>query len=246
MTFHKNTALIIEPRNLSHPLQQIICEFSCKLSTEQWIIVFYCGKGMKTTWEQVFEDIHENIEIRELSVNNLTSSEYSMFCKKKELWTSLYGDFVLVFQLDTFIKNEPPYTIDYFMKLGHSYIGGNMSYSWQEIQSSHLESYRNWNGGLSLRKRQDMIHIIDYLGENNLAEDVYFVKGCMELGFGHGNDEKSSHFAIHTIYKDDFFGGHQPSSHVLRQLSLKQKNCLQLIENDGLKSFFVYNNDITS
>jgi hypothetical protein len=40
-------------------------------------------------------------------------------------------------------------------------------------------------------------------------EDVYFSIGCARLGLPLGDDEASSHFCIHYIYKDSFFGFHQ-------------------------------------
>jgi hypothetical protein len=42
-------------------------------------------------------------------------------------------------------------------------------------------------------------------------EDVYFTLGCYKLGMPVGDDEESSHFAVHKILKNGFFGFHQPS-----------------------------------
>ena len=85
--------------------------------------------------------------------------------KSKELWQTLYGDFVLTFQADTYILKKAPYTIEYFINMDKSYIGGNMDHGWNElIRENIYPNYRNFNGGLSLRKRLDMIEIINIYG----------------------------------------------------------------------------------
>ena len=42
------------------------------------------------------------------------------------------------------------------------------------------------------------------------AEDVYFTIGCHRLGLPLGDDEASSHFAVHSFYKERYFGIHNP------------------------------------
>jgi GR25 family glycosyltransferase involved in LPS biosynthesis/predicted O-methyltransferase YrrM len=223
-----NTALIIEPRD-DDDVIDVIFDFNNKLNKDShnWQIVFYCGKNLKTKWMSVFKDI--NIEIRELDTNNLTQNEYSDFCKNKELWESLYGEFVLVFQLDTIIRNEEPYTIDYFTKLNKSFIGGNMYYNWHELTRENIHiNIKNLNGGLSLRKRLDMIKIIETFNPENTirpsykiqtdAEDVYFTIGCYKLNLEIGDDEASSFFAVHTIIKEQFFGCHNPCIEIKQKL----------------------------
>ena len=64
--------------------------------------------------------------------------------------------------MHTYILNVSPYTIDYFMNMNKSYIGGNMESEWKElIRENIYPKYINFNGGLSLRKRLDMIEIIN-------------------------------------------------------------------------------------
>ena len=146
--------------------------------------------------------------------------------KSKELWEALDGEYILTFQADTWILNQAPCTIDYFMSLNKSYIGGNMSYYFQEFDYQNIKQpeYRNFNGGLSLRKRSDMIKIIDafppkktitFYKTNTVsclheycAEDVYFTVGCYKLGLPIGDDVESSYFAGHTIFYDNVFGLH--------------------------------------
>ena len=227
-----NTALIVEPRDMKR-IPLIINHFLFTLG-QNWKIVFYCGAGLKSKWISM---VNREVEIRELLVSNFTASEYSDFLKSRELWNSLYGDFVLVFQTDAWIMNEPPYTIDYFVSRNKSYIGGNMCYKWAQCEFN--TPFWNYNGGLSLRKRKDMIKIIDTfppvktldhppLGQEHLskdnpletfAEDVYFVSGSYKLNLDLGDtDEECNKFALHTIFYPRAFGVHKPSWFVRQEL----------------------------
>jgi hypothetical protein len=215
----RNTVLLIEPRILNHIPDVIEKYYKC---LPNWNFVFYCGKNTKNYWEGKLE---KYVELRELDFDNFDSpSKYSFFLKQKNLWESLYGDYILTIQADTMIMSIEPYNIDYFIKLNKSYIGGNMNFKWNEIKRENINfNYFNFNGGLSLRKRKDMIKIIENFPPNLFndetiyssnfetdPEDVYFTLGCYKLGLPIGDDEESSYFAVHKIYKNAFFGLHQP------------------------------------
>ena len=155
------------------------------------------------------------VELRQLDSDNWINGEYSAFFKEKGLWLSLKGDFVLTIQLDVWLFNDYPYTIDYFINQDRSYIGGNMCYSWNEFASLGIHTQiNNFNGGLSLRKRKDMIKIIDYFNHinepmyNNFPEDVYFTVGCYKLQMKTGDNDETMRFAVHCIYYDKCFGVH--------------------------------------
>jgi len=225
----KNTVLIIEPR-MSTLLPKIINEYYNILGSKNWNWVFYCGNGNKEYWESVFNN--SVVEVRELVVDNFEKPcEYSDFCKTRGLWESLYGKYVLTIQLDTWPMNIKPYTIDYFIGMNKSFIGSNMNYKWYEIEREGISSqHYNYNGGLSIRNRMDMIKIIDmfppmktmdYTQDDKLsirmetdAEDVYFVIGCYRLGLDIGDDDECSHFSVQYIMKDSFFGIHQPDESI--------------------------------
>jgi len=234
-TGNRNTALIVEPRFLEI-IPYVINEY-CKILGDNWIIVFYCGKGLKQLWENKLDLLKNNVEIRELEVNNLNALEYSYLFKQRQLWESLYGEFVLTFQTDSIIKNIEPYTIDNYMKLNKTYIGGNMCYEWRELLREKIHvKYKNFNGGLSLRKRVDMIKIINTFGvdftEKNSKniktdpEDVYFTLGCYKLNLPVGDDKFCSHFAVHSIYYENFFGLHN-SSYLSKTQLLKDHSDLE-------------------
>lgn len=213
----KNKALIVEPRDLTN-LDKIILNVSKKL--DNWKIVFYCGKGLKKRYVKQFKSI--DIQIIELDCNNFTFEEYNNFMKSKKLWESMNSKYTLVFQADTYIFNTAPYTIDFFMEMDLSYIGGNMSYNWKELKFNNLNpTYKNFNGGLSLRKNKDMITIIDTFPPTNsdgnykilesYGEDAYFTIGAYKLGLKVGDTAICQHFCIHCIIKDQCFGIHKGS-----------------------------------
>ena len=145
----KNTILLIEPR-LKKEILCILANTYNNLGNE-WNYVFYCGKSLKDYWQKQLPNF---IEVRPLDVDNFENTRlYSDFCKKKDLWDSLYGEYVLTIQLDTWIMNLQPYDISYFINLNKSYIGGNMGYTWGYFDKINLyHKFRNFNGGLSLRK----------------------------------------------------------------------------------------------
>jgi hypothetical protein len=243
----KNTVLLIEPRMLEH-LSNVI-KNSQEMLGESWNYVFYCGKNTKHVWEKHMT----GVDIRELPVENFQEPRfYNDFLKSKELWESLEGEFVLTIQADTWImehctmehaqmehctmehaqmghctmekKGTPKYTIDYFINLNKSFIGGNCEYRWHEFDRENIQvNYPNFNGGLSLRKRGDLLKIIDTFppeptetyGHDSKkiqtdAEDVYFVLGAKKLGLSVGDTEDCQHFAVHSYYVDGFFGIHNP------------------------------------
>jgi len=223
--------LLIEPRNVTSEITLILANTYNKLG-EQWNYVFYCGKSFYENWKNILPNF---IEIRALDCDNFENTKlYSDFCKKRELWESLYGDCVLTIQLDTWIVNMEQYNIDFFISLNKSFIGGNMEYTWGYFDKMHIHhEHRNFNGGLSLRKRKDMIKImeefppeqttddkISFLKEH---EDVYFTNGCINLNLPIGDDEVSSHFSLHSKYHTEYFGMHQPNSHVANKINETHK-----------------------
>jgi hypothetical protein len=238
----KNTVLIIEPRILEH-LPNIINNAQ-KILGDSWNYVFLCGKGQKSYWEKQLETCI-SIDIRELLVDNFSEPRlFNDFLKSKSLWESISGEYVLTIQSDTWLMKDPKYTIDFFIHLDKSFIGGNCNYRWHEfIREDLLFEYPNFNGGLSLRKRQDLITIIETFppepteqwGHDSRrmetdGEDVYFIQGCLKLGFGIGDTEECTHFAVHSYYIDGFFGIHNPYDPVTK-LHLK-KNHPELKQNN--------------
>jgi len=207
---YKNTVLLVEPRNIPHVF--VTLDNAYNVLKNDWHYIFYCGKSV---YDEFKTKIPHYVELRQLDSDNWPNGEYSTFFKNLDLWNSLHGDFILTIQLDVWLFNIYPYTIEYFLKQDRSYIGGNMAYPWKELIDSQIyPTINNFNGGLSLRKREDMIKIINYFNElndqvyNNYPEDVYFTIGCYKLQLKTGDEEETSRFSIQCIYYDKFFGVH--------------------------------------
>lgn len=230
---NKNTVLLIDPRFIQDDILVLLANAYNKLG-DNWNYVFYCGKSSKNTWKSLLPNF---IEVRELEHDNFENGKlYSDFLKKKNLWESLYGEYVLTIQLDTWIMNIEPYTIDFFISLNKSYIGGNTKFNWGYFTKRGIyHTFRNFNGGLSLRKKNDMIKIINNfpplqtIDDNNHTtllseyEDVYFLVGCINLNLPIGDDEACAHFSLQNYYYDKYFGIHKPDEHVSPYLNNSYK-----------------------
>jgi hypothetical protein len=226
-----NSAVIVEPRKIRQTID-VLYRFYNKLNTN-WKFYLFCGKNTTEWWQS---KIDFPIDIIELETDNLTSTDYNDLLKTVSFWNSIQGEYVLIFQTDTWLNDNPIYDIDYFVKKEYSYVGGNMSYMWAEMSILHsfnisYKEYGNYNGGLSLRKRKDMLQILNQyppeptmpyicmeVTEENkteivgrTAEDVYFTLGCYLLNLKIGIEEECSYFACHTVYRQGCFGFHLSS-----------------------------------
>ena len=229
-----NTVLLVEPRRIIF-IYDLLKQYQDTLGKMNY--VFFCGKSSLEHWKKELNLLKYKVELYPLPVDDMKNSdEYNDFMKRKDLWIYLKGKYVLTIQIDTWINNNKnnKRNLDYFIGLNKSYIGGNFCHKWHELERESIHtSYNNFNGGLSLRNRLDMIRVIDTFPPQPTikksqrletdAEDVYFTIGCIKLGLKVGDDEKSISFAIHdTEYKkdilDNFFGIHQPSNRILPYL----------------------------
>ena len=206
----KNTVLLVEPRRILYTF--VVLKNAYDILKDDWHYVFYCGKSVYNEWLGL---VPPYVELRALHCDDLANGGYNDYFKTRQLWESLDGEFILTIQLDAWILNEYPYTIDYFLKQDKSFIGGSMPYSWKEFQTRGVYlPFNNLNGGLSLRKRADMITVIDYMSSlndksiNSLGEDVYLSLGCYKLNMKIGDDETTNNFAVHHVYQDSSFGIH--------------------------------------
>ena len=204
----KNTAIIVEPRMIEH-LPELITKFYNGLK-DTFKFKFYCGKNRKKIWLKRLKGI--DIQIIELKKDNFTVDDYNNLLKSRKFYESIKSEYILIFQHDAWIINTIP--ISTFINLNKSYIGGNMSYRWFELERENIfPIYRNFNGGLSLRKTVDMLRIIDeYPDTVNYPEDVYFTVGCYRLNLPIGDDEISCTFCNHTYITDKCFGIHSINS----------------------------------
>jgi len=203
-----NTALLIEPRKMDL-CAAVIRNFQEVLGKD-WKFIFLCGAGMTSYYIQLLNDLPFPVELWELNVTNLACDQYNNLLTSRELWEITESEFVLIFQTDTWLNKNCSRTIDeYFI---YSYVGGNRDYEWKEL-TSLSEPYNPrgpFNGGLSLRRRLDMIRIIDHFQtlDVKFGEDVMFTMGCYMLGLPIGDSGLADTFCIHSFLIPDPFGFH--------------------------------------
>jgi len=207
---HKNTVIMVEPRRIMYVFPTLKNAYD--VLGDNWNYIFFCGKSVYNEWKTL---IPSYVKLVALDCDNLTPDEYNHLFKQRKFWEQLQGEFILTIQVDAWLVNEYPYTIDYFIKQDRSFIGGCMPYSWDEFKENGINlPYNNLNGGLSLRKRCDMIKAIDYMNSlnndviNSYGEDVYLSMGCYKLNMKIGDDESTCHFAVHNDYSKYSFGLH--------------------------------------
>jgi hypothetical protein len=227
----QNIAIFVEPRK--HDKVIIVLEQFMKI-LKDWRFVFYCGKNLSKYWQEKIKvkikvNINKNIIIRELEVNNLNSQEYSNLLKSYKFWNENSSNYVLIFQTDAWLNENSKFDINIFLEKEYSYIGSNVCYKWPHLNYiSNLfktKIYKNFNGGLSLRRHKDMMFII----ENNkiklnllklleIPEDVFFVLNCYLLNLKIGDDEFCNNFSCHSVFVESSFGYHQPLKHILNRV----------------------------
>jgi hypothetical protein len=145
----------------------------------------------------------------------ISKSQYSSFVIKK-LNEYIDTDYVLINQWDGYIINFDKWSDQFF---DYDYIGA--PWWWKD------DSLYGGNGGFSLRSKETMIKVINYISilETNIntstknymkhsnliicPEDVYFSKNIQEFNLGKVADRKTAFdFSTETIYNVNSFGGH--------------------------------------
>jgi hypothetical protein len=127
-------------------------------------------------------------------VNIKSTSDYSALLMTKAFWESFDTEDILIFQHDSALLRTG---IEEF--LGYDYIGA----TWW------FEPYVG-NGGLSLRKKSAMLHILDnYNLHKEMPEDVYFAYGCRDLGLKLAPIEAADKFSVESKFVLGSMGYHQ-------------------------------------
>jgi hypothetical protein len=91
------------------------------------------------------------------------------------------------------------------------------------------------NGGLALRRKSKMIEIIDKTEYNGENEDMYFARGCKEVGCNIADVEKLKEFSNETILTEHSFGVHKVWGYYNDdELNEKYKNCPEIREVKNL------------
>ena len=197
---YKYTAFIIEPRQ-HKALKFVICNFLCNLSDEWGMIIFH-GNNNYEYVKNIVSSLEENqknriINIINLNVDDLNSRAYSELFMSKDFYNYIPTNTFLVFQTDSIILKENKDNINLF--LDYDYVGA----PW---------IYNNFvgNGGLSIRKKNKMLEIIDSKGyQQNINEDYYFSTNIdKKIVYNVSDHITARSFSVETVFYETPFGVH--------------------------------------
>ncbi|MCF7980451.1 MAG: hypothetical protein K9K86_00600 [Pseudomonadales bacterium] len=209
----RHVAVIADNRR-DQVLLHVIRHFRSRLPKYEWAIIFICGIEHAEHYKSTLDGLGITIKPTLPCVFGL--NEYNDLFKSLSFWESIPGDpeFVLVFQMDAFLCQQSPYSIEHFFQ--YDYVGGYAPQSWwsKELKVEGLSPQLQCiNGGLSLRRLSSMLEVVknfppqptqEYLpGMSDFrcfAEDVYFYIGMTKMGRPVASDNFSRAFCTHSAW----------------------------------------------
>lgn len=196
-----NTMVIVETRKHPH-LQPVLKCYAHFL--RDWSLHLYYGQDNEDQVKEIVKD-WSCINLHKVNVKSIL--DYNQMLKTKEFWSSLPSNNILIFQTDSLIRNNK---IEEFLQ--YDYVGA----PWYEgVKLEDGTFVKVGNGGLSFRKRDVMVKIIEkYLSEDNFIEDGYFSKYLYLDKYNVPSTEIAKKFSVESIYYEDPFGMHKPYKNI--------------------------------
>jgi hypothetical protein len=191
------TAIIVEPRRHA-ALEFVLENFLENLSDEWNIIVFHGTENIEYVANIVskLERFKNRITLHNLGIRNLTIPAYSRLFASKSFYDNIPTETFLVFQTDTMIFSQNKDLLQQFIK--YDYVGA----PWPSaMHGAHVG-----NGGLSLRRKSKMLHIIHSRPYRGEPEDVYFSSNPIYVP----SVEEAKRFSVENIFYPESFGCHKP------------------------------------
>jgi hypothetical protein len=207
----KYTAIITEPR--IHPAWKLVLNNFLTNLDERWNFLIFCGLLNKDFLVELidtnFKEHKHRITIKQLSVENFTSKEYSNFMVEPLIYELIPTETFLTFQLDTLISAKyKDYIYDF---IEYDYVGA----PWNSIYFANIGNCVG-NGGLSLRKKSVILNTIKNDIYNNRYkdnEDVFFSFNITNKP----SKEKAKLFSVETIFSEKSFGIHSCYGHLSQE-----------------------------
>lgn len=197
MTINVYSAVIVEFRQ-HRALRFVLSNFLNNLS-EDWGIIVFCGNLNSAFVDNILAKLASNrITKYQLDIDNLLPHEYSKLLMDKYIYHMIPAETFLIFQTDSVILEENKDKINQF--LHYDYVGAPWGSYSDDVG----------NGGLSLRKKNKMLEIIDKDTRKDLPEDLFFAQTkCVSL-----NKPDRTHalsFSIENWHgNNNPFGCHKP------------------------------------
>jgi Protein of unknown function (DUF5672) len=195
---NERAAVIVETRS-SFWLPLVIANFADKLPN--WNIYLFLTLD-------VYNFLIPHLKTSRLKINifdvtgRFGPQEYSCMLYQREFWNMIREDVVLIFQTDTVIFKEPDPS--YYQ---YAFVGSPCG----ELSENFI-----MNGGLSLRSKRAMLHIVNSLSEfPKEPEDVYFTNKCRQLNMRVPDIRTCFKFAAESRAHKDVIGVHGTDKYYL-------------------------------
>jgi hypothetical protein len=192
-----NAAVIVEPRE-DELLDLVINNFMYFLQEDWSLYIFHGNKNDKFV-KNITKNMGE-VYLINLNVNNLTTNEYSSLLTSENFYKLIHCNNILIFQMDTLLRK--PISKEF---MEYDYVGA--PWTWE---------HKGWwrgkvgNGGLSFRKKDKMLKIIQTYKYNGGNEDGYFSNNSYNLKYNLPDFETASAFSVETVFHPDPIGLHRP------------------------------------
>ena len=221
---NNKVAVIVEPRKHKY-LLGVIKNVMSSLGNDWNLHIF----GSDHNEEYIRTNLKGNYTFTNLNILDLNETSYSLLLQSLIFWESINEEYILIFQVDSFINNK-----NYTIPIEYGFIGPTYQYGYLvgdiflDTTSGINNVLYNLNGGFSFRLKSVMIQciknvslkdIIRYREKHNLNieyflnkyvidEDVFFCNAMSILKYIHPSIEICNAFCSQDIVNYDSFGVH--------------------------------------
>lgn len=210
-TIYPNTeysAVIVDPRkheDIEVVVKNVMYFLNETSSVNKWgLCIFHTNDNyefLKSKFKHIPNILYKLVNT---SLNNV--DDYNSILKTNWFWNSIPTENILIFQPDSILLKHG---VDDF--LNYKYIGA----PWNKTRESRVVG----NGGLSFRKKSEMLRIIRENDVNSInPEDIFFSKYLNTTDVP--NIEVAGSFSIEDVYFPNPFGIHQPKIEIKKLINI--------------------------
>lgn len=214
------TAIIVEPRK--HVALGFVLKNALECLPETWRIILFHGTLNADFVTEIVgsftEQEQQRIQLVRLEVENLNQKTYSqLLATRSRLYDHISTEYFLVFQTDSIFFKEHKDLLSMFLSENYDYVGS----PWMVCNYTPTRQ-RGFigNGGLSLRRTETMLEIIQKHDWNltvptefEWMEDLYFTNAYSDVDMKKPPYEKAKLFSVDEVFSAVSFGSHRPWGH---------------------------------
>ena len=205
-----DVAVIVEPRK-DKMLIKVIKNYLKLLPNETKIQIFHGTKNKKFINKYFKKEIDSNkICLSNLKIKNLNIKEYNRLLTSEDFYNKINGENILIFQMDTGLCSKTDNKIEDFLE--YDYVGAPWSNQETVFYNDLEDNVKEYtlknkvgNGGLSFRKKSQIIKFIKEKKYDGEPEDVYFSKSKF---FKYPNVDVASKFSTEFLLNEKSYGYH--------------------------------------